>query len=93
MAELHAFLTELLNQQNVSSLTKHLPGSLTERVCQALNHGIDIESIVCLLLGTMSTGGERAGKEGRMTVDQHPPTKAALCKALPNSLHALAKTL
>ena len=55
--ELHTFLNDLLEKHSVPDLMKYLPEAVVQSVCQMLNHGIDIESTTCLLLGCMSFEG------------------------------------
>lgn len=55
--QLHAFLRELLGKGSVPALSAYLPERVVTAVMGMRNHGADVETITCLLLGTMSCDG------------------------------------
>lgn len=60
--ELHAFLRELLARHKVPALLPYLKDAVVQAVSQMLNHGADVDSVACLLIGVMSpTGAQRLG--------------------------------
>ena len=49
-------------------LSAHLPEAIVQAVAEMVNRGLATEGIACLLLGTMSPGGEWAC---RLRVSEH----------------------
>lgn len=54
---LFAWLRDLVRNQNVPLLKRHLPEPALEVIAQALNMGADADSITCLLLACSTPNG------------------------------------
>eukprot|EP00983_Pelagomonas_calceolata_P069940 1150573-Pelagomonas_calceolata.AAC.7 len=55
--DLQPQLSRLLATQNVTRMQKSLPSEVVQAVSQMANHGVDPDSMACLLLGSVSPDG------------------------------------
>jgi hypothetical protein len=53
-------LIRLISSQNVPRMLKSLAPEVVQAIAQMANHGIDPDSVACLLLGCVSPNGKRA---------------------------------
>lgn len=58
--ELHPQLSRLIASGNLVRMQRSLAPEVVQAISEMANHGIDVDTMACLLLGCLSPDGERA---------------------------------